>query len=267
MFDLRPCPVLGQGAKGSGAASDAAVDDSPTTQTADQLAMEADADARESMPCAAALLGQTTPSKKPKAKPKLKKVIASTGAARNDQEKSVTRFVDAAQTLRESILGEVSLDGFKKYEAQLRDMTTASKGKSELAMELDMEEEYLSCRELADFMTHGREFLRAWKAYAHSATERNRTKFNAAWTPFEAMVGDDSDLRLAAANDLIKGEIMLATQNAITGSCSWGDVGKLCTSQNLTGQYGLTKQKHLLEVQKNSGHASFEGGIAVTTHG
>ena len=49
-------------------------------------------------------------------------------------------------------------------EDALREAATAAKGKSELAVQFDMQDELEPTRELGDFVTYCREAQKVWKA-------------------------------------------------------------------------------------------------------
>ena len=104
------------------------------------------------------------------------KSTKATGPAET-HKKAVKEFVEATKTLKDSITGESVLQGLLKHEEALKEAATAAKGKSDLAVQFDMQDELEPTRELGDFVTYCREAQKVWKAYSHSQTEKNRAKF------------------------------------------------------------------------------------------
>ena len=183
---------------------------------------------------------------KAKALPKGKKVA---GPAET-HKKAVRAFIEATKALQDTIAGESSLQGLLRHEDALKTAVGEAKGKADLAVQLDMQEELEPSRELSDFAVNAREAQRAWKAYGHSQTDKNRAKFVEAWRAFKPWLPPDCGLCMAAAQDLMKGVVMDAVQAAIQGTGNWEAAGRACSEEGLRTEYNLTDLSQLKTVQK-----------------
>ena len=113
-----------------------------------------------------------------------------------------------------------------------------------------MEEDLEPTRELSEFVTLCREAQRTWKAYMHSQTDKNISKFVQAWREFDPSLPAECDLRAAVAQDLMKGVVMEATQAAVEGKGQWETAGRLCAEEAIRKEYNLTKQEQVQKLQK-----------------
>lgn len=235
------------GQSGQAAPVQSARDAARAAQEARDLAAEG----RETLSRATALLqpgGLKPKSRYAKAKTSPKGTKAAGPA--ETHKKAVREFVEATKSMKDSIVGESSLQGLVKHEEALKEAATAAKGKSDLAVQFDMEDDLELTRELSDFVTHCREAQKAWKAYGHSQTDKNRAKFATAWREFEPLLPSACELRAAAAQDLMKGAVMFATQAAIQGTGQWEAAGRICSEEALKKEYNLTDPEHLKNLQK-----------------
>ena len=123
-------------------------------------------------------------------------------------------------------------------------------GKGDLAVQFDMEEDLEATRELSDFVIQCREAQKTWKAYAHSQTDKNRAKFAQAWREFEPLLPPACDLRLAVAQDLMKGAVMEAIQAALQCTGQWEAAGRICSQEALQKEYNVEAPKHVKNLQK-----------------
>ena len=117
------------------------------------------------------LLHKDLVTAKGKAKAKAKeagKAVKATSAQRDVHVTSIQPFISKAKAAQERVFAAKSIADIKMHEAAVKDMSTSQKGKAALALALELEEEYVSCTDLGEFVTATWDFLRSWKAYAHT---------------------------------------------------------------------------------------------------
>ena len=64
------------------------------------------------------------------------------------------------------------------------------------------------------------------------------------------MLKGDCELRLAAALDLAKAEVVSSTEKGIAGQSTWTEVGHVCVAKDVAKVYGLCEDKHIQEFRK-----------------
>ena len=96
------------------------------------------------------------------------------GVARESLLKNASEVVAEAARLKQQVLGEMSLEGLVRHEAEIKELTQKLAGKDDLLLDLDVEDDglLLQCRENVAFAGPCRDCLKAWKAFSHSGTEK-----------------------------------------------------------------------------------------------
>jgi hypothetical protein len=139
-----------------------------------------------------------------------------TGKAKEKQVGLLQTVLDEAASFRKSVLRCSSIDELKLLEIESKEIVSKTTNKEDAMIDLDMEDGLADYRSLAEFAVTARGLLRSWKAFVHTASEKNRGVLSCAWEAFRQPLNSlppdlcyPHALAAAVCGDIAKGNFLI----------------------------------------------------------